>query len=117
MKYINEVIKILIVNIISIVILSILSYFDIINYNTHNIIITIILFATLFVSGLKLGKIKEKNGYLDGLTLGSIIVEIFLLLRIIFIRKFDLSIIIYYLLIIMISISGSILGINKKKNK
>lgn len=117
MKYINELMKILIVSIVSIILLSILSYFNIIGENTHNIIRIIILFVSLFLSGLKLGKNKEKNGYLEGLILSGIIIVLLFLLRLIVIRNFDLSNILYYLLIVMTSTSGSILGINKKKNK
>ena len=117
MKYINELIKIIVVIITSIIILSILSYFNIISENTHNIIRIIILFIMLFLSGLSLGKKKEKKGYLDGIILSGIILIIFFMLRLIFVRSFDLSILVYYLLIALVTTSGSILGINKKKNK
>ena len=117
MKYINELIKIIVVCIISILILSLLSYFNIINENTHNIIEKIILFIMLFISGLNLGKLKEKKGYMEGIIFGGIIIGLLLLLRLIFINKINLSNIIYYLLIIALTTTGSIFGINKKKNK
>ena len=68
-----------------------------------------------FVFGILNGKNTEKKGYLEGLKLGSIISLSLFLLNLIFIRKFSLSIFIYYIVIIISTTFGSMLGINLKK--
>ncbi len=117
MIYINKFIKFLIINIIICFILSTISYFNIISDNSLNIIMYISLFTTIFIESFSLGKIKEKKGLLEGIKLGVITSLIFFIISILFTRNFKLSKLIYYLIIILISVSGSILGVNKKSKQ
>lgn len=85
--------------------------------NTINtfISLSLILIYTL-ISNIKNGKnIKDKAykyGFINGLIT---IITLFILSIITFSFTFNLKTIIYYLLIIFISILGSIIGINKKR--
>ena len=63
-----------------------------------------------------LGKSTTKKGYLAGLKLGLIISIIFLSLNLIVFKSFQFKNIIYYLIIIITSIIGSMLGIQKKSS-
>lgn len=61
-----------------------------------------------------LGKESSKKGYIEGLKYASIWSFIFLIVSI-FLKGIDLSSIIFFILLIIISVLGSILGINKKR--
>lgn len=114
MKYTKIIIKTLIVIIICSLLLGTLSYFDIINENTLKILQITIIFLYLFYNSYILGKNKQNKGYLEGLKYGSIISLIFILFSLLFRRNFTFYKLLYYILIILISVCGSILGINKK---
>ncbi len=76
-----------------------------------------ILFICL-ISGFKCGLNSEEKAYLKGLKRGLIYVAILLLLNLLTLSfSFSLKNFLYYLLIIMTSILGSIIGINRKHTK
>lgn len=114
MKYLKIYSYTFIAIIISILIIASLSYINVISDYTSYIIKDIILLIIVAISSLFLGKKKEKKGYLEGLKFGSLISLTLLLLRIIIKRNIILKKILFYLLIIISSIFGSIIGINKK---
>lgn len=92
---------------------TILSYFNIINTNIPRIIIFII---TILLSGIYLGINNKKKGLLNGIKLSIIYILISIILILILPNlEFSLKIVLYYLFIILLSIIGSILGVNIKK--
>lgn len=94
-------------------IITILSYFNIINGNILKIIIFII---TILVSGIYLGLNYKKKGLLNGIELSIIYILISSILILILPNlEFSLKIILYYLFIIVLSTTGSVLGVNIKK--
>jgi putative membrane protein (TIGR04086 family) len=118
MKYIKSLgiffISFLLLNII----ISILSYFELLNINLIKVLKILITIISLTLSGLYLGLKSNKKGYLEGLKLGGIIVIIFILITII--PKgitFNIFTWFYYLIIISIEILSSTIGINIKKDK
>ena len=111
-KYKSYIVFIFIV-IISNLLLSLLNLFSISNSIT-NILSMIVLIITYFIYGLKKGKISNNKGYIQGLKVGSILSLILLILSI-FNLYFSIKTIIYYLILILSSIFGSTIGINKKK--
>ena len=120
MNYIKRIIKplsrIFIYIIIYMFILTLLNYFNIISYHTLNILKYIFLFILLIYYSYKIGLGSNSKGYLEGIKFSSIIITILIILNIIFIRNFNFKSIIYYLLILVITTSSSILGINKNKS-
>ena len=114
MKYLINIIKLMIVIILSTIIFGTLSFFNILNDNICSIIQIIVLATCIFLLSYSMGKEKEKNGYIEGIIQGLITIILFLLINIIFKQNITGSNLIYYLFILLISISGSILGINKK---
>ena len=85
--------------------------------NTINTFISLsLILIYILISNIKNGKnIKDKAykyGFINGLIT---ILTLFILSIITFSFSFNLKTIIYYLLIIFISILGSIIGINKKR--
>ncbi len=94
---------------------STISYFS----NMSSKIITILLLlgvvGTFFIFGYRAGKRASSKGYIAGLKIGIGAVLIMLILSFIFFGfRFKLSKVIYYVVLILSSIVGSMLGINKK---
>ena len=122
MKFIKNIVFCLgltsIIILITTFILTTLSYFNIINEiitTTTKMIITII---SVLISGIILGKNSQKKGWLEGLKLGTIISIILLFLNIIGLNnKFKISNILFYGILLLTSIIGSMIGISKKKIK
>lgn len=82
---------------------------------THGILFLFLLFFT-FYAGFTSGKKREKNGYLEGMKIGGVLILILLFLNLIFFQTpFSLKQVIYYLLLFMVSVLSSMIGINKKK--
>lgn len=102
--------------IIFIFLLTLLNYFNIINFNITKIISIISLYLSLIITGYLIGTKAKEKGYLVGIKYGSLFMVIILLINLIILKnKFNLISILYYLLIIIFSTIGSILGIQKKK--
>ncbi len=96
--------------------LTILNYTGILIGNTLNIFSTIFLFISIFIGGILTGRKANRKGYIEGIKFGTIIMVMILLINLlIFKNKIHLISILYYLLIIFISMVGSIVGIAKKK--
>lgn len=115
MNYFYKYIKSLIIFLSSIVIIPIfLTIFNLLKLKTNRIIIIIIGSLLMFIIGLILGKKTDKNGYLNGLLLSVITILILVLTSLIF--KFNLNInsLIYYIILAISTVFGSMLGINKK---
>lgn len=101
---------------ISTFILTIFNYFNIISGTALSVFKILICTISLFVGGFIIGKNSSKNGWLEGFKLSLI----FLLLIVIFnYLAFDsvlsLKNILYYVIIIVSCIFGSIIGINLNK--
>ena len=91
-------------------------YFDIMKEKTFDISKMIITIISLFISGIILGKKSKKKGWLEGIKLSICFIAIILLINTIFIKQFSLQTILYYLIISLSCIFGSMIGINKKKS-
>ena len=98
------------------IIVTILNYFNIINGNLLNIIHYIIPIISVAVGSFILGKTSSKKGYIEGLKYAGIWSIFFLVINI-FIKRLDISSIIFFVILILLSMLSSIVGINKKKNK
>ena len=118
MNYLKKIYKPLIytfsIIIISTLIITALSYFNIINYKI-SIYLEIITGVIVFlIGGIKIGKLSNKKGYIEGLKFGLIILILMFIISLIF-NLFKYKSLIYYLLLLISSIIGSMLGINKKE--
>lgn len=113
-KILKPIILFFIILITGTLIITIINYFNILNNKLISIIKFLLPTTSIFISSYNLGKISDKLGYLEGLKLGSIIITTFILLTIL-LNKFNLKSILYYLILLLISIIGSMIGINKKK--
>ena len=121
MKYFKKLVFSFIYIIATLLILTfittILSYFNIINDKLTSIIKIIIPITTLFIGGFYIGKNSRKKGFIEGLKLGlifSFIIIIFNYLALDY--SFKLKYLLFYLILNVSCILGSMIGINKKQN-
>ena len=102
--------------IVSFIVITLLNYFNIINTNTSDTLELISIIISIFIGSFRIGKNSSKKGYLEGINFSIIFILFILILNIIFIGKFDINLIIYYIIILISSIFSSMLGINLNKN-
>ena len=92
------------------------SYFNIFNDKVTSIIKIIIPILSMFIGGYYIGKKSLKKGFIEGLKLGlmfSIFLIIFNYLALDNSFKFKYAL--FYLILIIATILGSMIGINRKK--
>lgn len=99
----------------SCIILTVFSYFGIIYGSVLKIIELLIPVISIFVGSFILGKNSNNKGYIEGIKYGSIWVLLFLVINIIF-KNFTYLSLVYYLILMIVSIFASIIGINKRKS-
>lgn len=104
----------MIIFILSLFLVTLLNYFNIINDSILNILTYIIPFISFFIGAFILGTKSNIKGFLEGLKFSLIFILLFVLINLLLKNKFNLGSIIFYLIIIISSVTGSILGINKK---
>ena len=117
MKYLKTILFELIILISLTLVSTILYYFNIINSSFNNIFKIITFIITFLISGIYIGRKSNKKYYIEGLKISVINVIVFLLLSIIFRNNFNIKQVIYYIILILITVLGSIIGGNIKKNK
>lgn len=99
----------LIVNVLAMALFHYMGVFKLASIGKINFVVMAIL---MFVEGLVMGKKTSKKGYLEGLKLGGFVVVSLFLLNIIFTRHFDLYVVLYYVVMMVSSVIGSMIGIN-----
>ena len=98
----------------STLVITLFNYFNIMNNKVISIMKFIIPMISILVSSYRLGKLSDKKGYLEGLKFGGIVIVIFMILVII-LDKLEWKNMFYYLILLLTSIFGSMIGINRKK--
>lgn len=98
-----------------ILLITILSIINFISSKSASILELISIILCLFINSFLLGKKASNKGYLEGLKLGSVISITYLILSIlVFSFHINFKTILFYILLIIISMFGSMVGINKK---
>ena len=95
-------------------ILATLTYFELLNNNSYKIILLLFLVISVLSGSYYLGYNSLDKGYLNGLLYGVIICTLFSALSLIFNSSLSFSSFIYYFVIIITSLIGGTIGINKK---
>ena len=93
---------------------TILNYFNIISDSTISIIEIITMSLSSLAGGIYLGINSKKGGYKNGIILG-LIYSIFLILLDLIFFDFKFKYLLFYLIIIISSMLGSIIGIQKNR--
>ncbi len=113
-KFIKPTIYSLIGFLLFIFVITLFNYIGLIPYNIFKIIRIIGLILTFFIDGFLVGKKSNKKGWLNGLEASLILLTIILILNMIFKGDFGIKTIIGYIVLMIVTILGSMLGINKK---
>ena len=99
--------------IVFLTIITIFYYFDILSNQVIKYFKIVILLLSCLIGGIYIGKKSSNKGYLSGIKLSLIIVFIFLITTLIM-KSFKIYNLVYYLIIIITTTIGSMIGINKK---
>lgn len=100
------------------IILTLISYFNIIGSKTTTVFKIIIPIISLFIGGIKIGKRSNKKGWLEGLKLSILFIILLLIVSLlIFNNKFEAKNILFYIILIISTMFGSMIGINKNKQE
>ena len=90
------------------------NYINLFNNSTMSILKIIIPVISMLVGGFIIGKKTGKNGWLEGLKLSLIFIIILTIFNYLGLdQKISLKTIIYYAILIISTIFGSIIGVNK----
>ena len=116
LKYLKSLLYIVIPLLILNIIISVLYYFDLLSSNAFNISRLSILLLSVLIGGFNIGKSSKEKGYIEGLKLGILIIVFMFIFSLILKSSFSISKFLYYIVIIIVSILGSMIGINKRKN-
>ncbi|MDO4963447.1 MAG: TIGR04086 family membrane protein [bacterium] len=120
MKYLKKVgisfLYFLISLLVLTLILTIFSYYNIISYKISSIIKIIIPIISFLISGFYIGTNSNSKGYLEGIKLGGIISFIMIIFNFLALNNsFKLKYLLFYLILIISSMVGSMIGVLKKK--
>lgn len=97
------------------IVATIFNYFNVISGTILRVIFLVIPIISIFVGSYKLGKISDKKGYIEGIKFGGIWVLLFTFICL-FCKSLYWGSATLYVILIICSILGSILGINRKSN-
>lgn len=95
-------------------IITILSYFNILNDKVTSVFKMLIPIISVLISGIFMGINSTKKGWLEGLKLGILICILLFLFNLLGLNKFKINQLLFYGILIFTSIVGSIIGISKK---
>lgn len=114
-KYLKSILYIFISVLLFAILIGTLSYFNILGNSPIKIFELIAIIVSTFIGGLYLGKNSSKRGFLEGLKIGLFMVIFLFCLKFFgFNEMFSISNLIFYIIVIISPIIGSVIGINKK---
>jgi putative membrane protein (TIGR04086 family) len=92
-----------------------LNYFNIISLKIVSIFKIIIPLLALFIGGFIMGKNAKKHGFLEGIKFSFIFILLFIVASLLLKEAIGTKDLLFYILILIASILGSMFGINTKK--
>lgn len=100
--------------VISLLLITTLYHFNIISSNIYQTLKLIILLVNILISGIILGKKATSKGYLEGIKLGTFMILLCFLITLVTGQDLKIRLLIYDSMILITSILGGMIGINKK---
>lgn len=113
-NYLNSILWFMGILIIGTIFITIFNYFEILNTNIIKILKMVLIIFDTFIASFKLGKKCKKNGYIEGLKFGGIILTILIIMNLIF-NSLSWKQIIIFTIILATSMLGGMIGITRKK--
>lgn len=116
-KYLKSLGLILLSILLLSILIGTLSYFNILNTKSIKVFEIIATIISMLIGGIYLGKNSVRKGFIEGIKIGLfMIMFLFIFNLLAFDQAFNISIFFFYIIILISSILGSILGINKKSS-
>ncbi len=100
--------------VISLLLITTLYHFNIISSNIYQTLKLIILLVNILISGIILGKKATSKGYLEGIKLGIFMILLCFLITLVTGQELKIRLLLYDSMILITSILGGMIGINKK---
>lgn len=100
--------------VIGTILVTILNYFNLVKGLPLGLITLLIPIISIIIGSYKVGKTSNQKGYIEGLKYGVIWIILFVITNLI-IKNFHITSIIYYIVILLLSMFSASIGINKKK--
>ena len=113
--YLKSSLSFFIVFIIYLLLVTLLSYFDILSFKSVSVISYVFIVLFFLLSGFKLARNTSKRGYLSGFLIGLLLVIVMMILSLVLGSGIKLKALIYYGTLILSSVIGGMIGINVKK--
>ena len=99
-------------------VLTIFSYFDIINNGLFTFFEVFNLIVSVFIGGFFIGKKHSKKGWLEGIKFGIIfIIILFFISYFIYDISINLKYVLFNIIILVVTMFGGMVGINFRKEK
>lgn len=99
--------------IIFLLLYSIINYYELLSYKVLSILCYIFILLLFFLLGIKISILEQNRGYLNGFLISLVLITVFIIITLI-IDKMDFSKLVYFLTLIASSITGGIIGVQKK---
>ena len=116
-KYLKSILYIFIYIILFSIIIGSLSYFNILGNTAVKIFELLAIIISMFIGSMYLGKHSNKKGYLEGLKIGLLMILLLFSFNFLgYDNSLSLTNLIFYGIILLSSIFGSVIGINKKSS-
>lgn len=119
MNYLRKVFKPIVLTItfivIAVFITTLLNYFNILNYKLTIYLKFITSIISFFIGGLMIGYKSKKKGWLEGIKFSLIIIS-FMIIITLLLNEFEYKSLIFYNILLISSIIGSMFGITKNKD-
>lgn len=101
---------------IGVILITILSYFDIMSTKVVNYTKIIIPILSILLGGIYIGQRSKEKGWLEGIKVGLLFLILFFIFSYLaFQEGMHLRTWLYYLILLISSMLGSMIGINKRK--
>ena len=115
-KYVFPIIYSLVIMLIGGLLTTLLYYFNITNDKINKIILYLIGITAMFIGSLKLSKNLNQKGIISGLVYFTICFVVIIFTSLVILKvDFKLTNIIYYLVLLIFSLLGGIIGKNMKE--
>ena len=99
-------------------IINIFNYYDLIPKSIYKTILILVTALSILIGSYLLGKKTEKKGYIEGLKYSVLIIALFYIIAFLaFDKTITISSLLYYLIIVITSCIGAMIGINKNDKK
>lgn len=116
-KYLKSLLYVFIPMLVFSIITSILYYFNITSSSLNNYLKLFSIAISIFIGGIYIGTKADNKGWLEGIKIGLIVIFlVFVISYLAFDNSIDVKDFIYYSILLVSSILGSMIGINKKKS-